>query len=75
MIVEDERDRYDYNKKETFEYEQAPFAVEESYSRDGVAEESVIQRNKDQILDSSIHRQLHADLIQHQWNRYGNSHN
>ena len=47
MIVEDERDRYDYNKKETFKHEQAPFAVEESYLRDGVAKVSVIQRNKD----------------------------
>ena len=75
MIVEDERDRYDYNKKETFDYEKAHFTVEESFSRGGIAEESVVRRETDRLLNNAVHRQLQTDLIQHNWNQYGNSAN
>ena len=75
MIIEDERDHYDYNKKETFDYKRAHFTVEESSSYSSIAKESVVEREADRLLNNVIHHQLQNDLIQYNWNQYGNSAN
>jgi hypothetical protein len=75
MIIEDEKD-----------IEQIPFDLNEAPSTSTVREatisqadakpemEQVIQRNAT-IRDRTTHRQLQSNLIEHIWQKFGNSNN
>lgn len=73
MIVEDERDDYEYNfdNKGQYVYNYDDMGERVSVSHDDAPELEAFIQNYKKIKNKETHTQLQADLIEHLWQNHG----
>ena len=72
MIVEDERDEYDYNFDDRGQYvcDYEDMGERVTVSHDAAPELDAFIENYKNIKDKETHTQLQADLIEHLWQNH-----